>query len=210
MNWSDLKETIGGAAPLVGTLLGGPAGGVVGGLVAKALGVEASPGAVAQALQADPEAALKLRTLELTHEAEMERLLVQQAGNELAAETARIESVNATMRAEAASDKWWVSAWRPFWGFTSAVAFFVAVVFIFVLAWQAIWNRDAEVWNAIPELVSALSMLFAIPGAILGIASWHRGRERRIRAGERAGGTAAAFAGLAGGAAGKLFTKGGR
>jgi|GEM_PF-278710 len=206
MDWSSIKGAVGGAAPLLGTLLGGPAGGAVGAIIASALGVEQNPAAVGQAIALDPQSAIRLREIELGHEAELQRLIMAQAQAELAAETARIESVNATMRIEAASDKWWVSGWRPFWGFSSAVAFFAAVIFIFALAWQAIWNRDSEVWKAIPELVSALSMLFAIPGAILGIASWHRGREKRARAGDIGGG--GALAGLAGGPVGKIFTRG--
>ena len=38
MDWSKVGDVVADAAPLVGTLLGGPAGGAVGGLVAKAGG----------------------------------------------------------------------------------------------------------------------------------------------------------------------------
>jgi hypothetical protein len=31
----------------------------------------------------------------------------------------------------------------------------------------------------IPQLVGAFATLFAIPGAILGVTAWHRGKEKR-------------------------------
>jgi hypothetical protein len=63
MNWNSIKETVGKVAPLAGTLLGGPAGAAVGGLISSALGVENNPGAVAAALN-DPDAVVKLKELE--------------------------------------------------------------------------------------------------------------------------------------------------
>jgi hypothetical protein len=63
MNWNSIKETVGKVAPLAGTLLGGPAGAAVGGLISSALGVENSPDAVAAALN-DPDAVVKLKELE--------------------------------------------------------------------------------------------------------------------------------------------------
>jgi hypothetical protein len=63
MNWNSIKETVGKVAPLAGTLLGGPAGAAVGGLISSALGVENNPDAVAAALN-DPDAVVKLKELE--------------------------------------------------------------------------------------------------------------------------------------------------
>lgn len=64
MNWSDVTGFIGKAAPLLGGVLGGPAGATVGSMVASALGVEDSPEAVARAIKSDPDAMLKLKKLE--------------------------------------------------------------------------------------------------------------------------------------------------
>jgi hypothetical protein len=75
MEWKDVGRMAAGAAPVLAGILGGPVGAVVGAagaLAASCLGVEAEPGAVARALEADPEAALKLKELEL---AERSRLL---------------------------------------------------------------------------------------------------------------------------------------
>lgn len=66
--WDKVLELIGDAAPVVGTMLGGPAGAAVGGLVAKALGVENKPEAIEEALKSNPEALVKIKELELSRE----------------------------------------------------------------------------------------------------------------------------------------------
>lgn len=66
--WDKVLELIGDAAPVVGTMLGGPAGAAVGGLVAKALGVDNTPEAIEEALKSNPEALVKVRELEVSRE----------------------------------------------------------------------------------------------------------------------------------------------
>lgn len=95
MDWSDIAETVGEAAPMVGSALAGRAGGAMGGLVAKALGVEDSPDAVNQALKTDPKAAIKLREVE----ADLEK--------------ARLESRSNIITAEANGESWLQRNWRP-------------------------------------------------------------------------------------------------
>lgn len=63
MSWDSIKNAVGKIAPIAGTLLGGPAGAAVGGLISSALGVENTPEAVAAAL-GNPDAVIKLRELE--------------------------------------------------------------------------------------------------------------------------------------------------
>lgn len=95
-----------------------------------------------------------------------------------------LAQINQTMRAESASDKWWVSGWRPFWGFVSALAFAIVAALVCWLGYQAVRTGNQDALRMVPDLVTAMAMLFGIPGAILGVASWHRGKEKRIRAGE--------------------------
>lgn len=95
MDWSDVAETVARVAPAAGGALGGPAGAAVGGLLARALGVAARPEAVAEALQADPEAAIKLRRIE----ADLEASLIQ----------GRAQVVTA----EAQGESWLQRNWRP-------------------------------------------------------------------------------------------------
>lgn len=65
MDWSDVAEAVGKAAPLVGSALGGPAGASIGAMVASALDVDATPGAVAAAIKSDPQAAVKIKEMEV-------------------------------------------------------------------------------------------------------------------------------------------------
>lgn len=95
MDWKDLAGAVGKAAPILGTLLGGPAGGAVGGIIASALGTGASPDAVAAAVQ-DPAALVKLRELETTKAVRFE---------ELAAEQARLELTTAAADRASARDR---------------------------------------------------------------------------------------------------------
>lgn len=66
--WDNIKELIGTSAPAIGTLLGGPAGGAVGGLISKVLGVDNTPEAIELALMNNPDALLKIKELETSKE----------------------------------------------------------------------------------------------------------------------------------------------
>lgn len=73
MDWKDLASIVGKAAPILGTLLGGPAGGAVGGLIASALGTGNDPAEVSAAL-ANPDAVIKLREIESRRQVELQSL----------------------------------------------------------------------------------------------------------------------------------------
>ena len=78
MDWKDISGAVGKAAPLLGTLLGGPAGAAVGGLVASALGTGNDPGEVSAAL-GNPDALVKLRQIEADRAVKLQELLTDQA-----------------------------------------------------------------------------------------------------------------------------------
>ncbi len=67
-----------------------------------------------------------------------------------------LESVNATMRAEARSDKWWQSGWRPTVGFTFAAVILNNYV---IMAYMGEWAKPIEipggVWNAMLVVLGA-------------------------------------------------------
>lgn len=69
LNWKDVGQAIGKAAPLLGGVLGGPVGAAAGSLVASCLNVEATPQTIMDALNNDPDAALKLKQLEIDNRA---------------------------------------------------------------------------------------------------------------------------------------------
>lgn len=93
--WESIKDTVANIAPMAGTLLGGPAGGAVGGLIASALGVKNDPDEVARAIQSDPQAALKLRQVEMQ------------------LEQTRLEVRGQAVQAEAKGESWLQRNWRP-------------------------------------------------------------------------------------------------
>jgi hypothetical protein len=118
---------------------------------------------------------VKLKEIEVRHQ---ERLLDWQ-NRQLQAEMKLAEEVNETMRAEAKSEHWPQWSWRPYWGFISGTAFLVVCVLVCNLAYQAVLGGKPEAMAMIPQVISAMATLFAIPGAILGVASWHRGKKQR-------------------------------
>lgn len=67
MNWQDLGRTLAGIGlPTLGGALAGPMGAVAGKAIADRLGAaEASPEVIAQAIEADPDALVRLRELEV-------------------------------------------------------------------------------------------------------------------------------------------------
>ena len=95
MNWSDIGNIVGKAAPTVGGLLGGPAGAAVGALVASALNVSNDPDAVNAALVASPDAMIRITELQTNARVQLEQLAVQ-------IETVRIQAAGAQYSAEAA------------------------------------------------------------------------------------------------------------
>ena len=92
MEWSDVSRLVGTAAPILGTLLGGPAGAAVGGLIASALGTPADADSVHAAIAADPEAALKLATVESDNRVKLQAMQLEHAGRIIAADTEQIKS----------------------------------------------------------------------------------------------------------------------
>lgn len=92
MNWSDVGNMVGKAAPLVGTLLGGPAGAAVGSLVANVLGVNNDPDAVNSALAADPDAYAKVVELQLNAKVQLQQLAVTAELQQYQAEVADRDS----------------------------------------------------------------------------------------------------------------------
>lgn len=78
MDWKDLSSAVGKAAPMLGTLIGGPAGAAVGGLLASVLGTGNTPEEVAAAV-ANPDALVKLRQIEADRSTRFQELLADQA-----------------------------------------------------------------------------------------------------------------------------------
>lgn len=178
MDWKSVgKQAIGLGLPLLGTALAGSGGAAIGTLVASALGCDAEPQAVASAIDSDTaQAVIALRTVQENNRSELERLVIT-------SETQIVLAVNQTMQVEAKSDGI-KGIWRPLWGIISAIAFAILIIGIIALGWKAITSGNVTALNMIPLLVTACMGLFSIPGAILGVTAWHRGKMQRVQAGE--------------------------
>ena len=131
---------------------------------------------VAKKFEDNPEYLVQLKQIA----ADREVKLAQIAADE---NTGAIESVNKTMREEAGSQGW-SGKWRPYWGFQSANAFILCVIGLLILAGLGIYENKPEYLKVLPDLIFNLTLLFGIPGSILGVASWHRGVMQRQQAGE--------------------------
>lgn len=179
MNWVDIRNTVesvaGTVLPGIGGLIAGPAGAKVGGILASVLGVANTPDAVQQALQTDPQAAVKLAQIASDERIALALQATQERQAQITADTTVIESINKTMQGESNAEHFLTYAWRPIWGLVSAAAFFVVCVLCCILAYQAVLGGHPEAMSMTPQLVGSFTALFGIPGAILGIASWHRG-----------------------------------
>ena len=92
MEWKDIAGVVGKAAPILGTLIGGPAGGAVGGIIASVLGSSSSADAIQAAIASDPSAALKLAQFESDNKVRLQGMLLAHADNEIAARTAAIQA----------------------------------------------------------------------------------------------------------------------
>jgi hypothetical protein len=106
LSWDDVGKAIAGVAPILGTALGGPAGAVVGSLVASALGTSNDPVSVNTAIAADPSSAAKILALQAQHEENLRKM-------NLDYQTALVNAQAGTVQAEARSDSWLAANWRP-------------------------------------------------------------------------------------------------
>lgn len=177
MEWKDLTQSIGKFAPLIGTVIGGPAGAAVGALVSATLGTDNDPSAVQQALVSNPDVALKLAQLEADQRVQLQTLAVTAEQNRLSAETTQLGSVNTTIQTEAKAEHWPTYAWRPFIGFVvggmgAIMALTIAAVYIGVMAGKA----DAKMLEHLPPMLFAMAGVMTTLTPILGVASYFRGK----------------------------------
>lgn len=172
MEWKDLKSIVGKSAPILGTLLGGPAGGAVGALVSSVLGVDNEPDEVHKALSADPSLLLKLRKAEIRQQTQLQQMMVE-------SETKRLSEVNETIRAELASGDKFKSYWRPLFGYVMALTWGAIML---ATTYQILFKPDVAS-NTISAL-GQLSALWGIGLAVLGINVHKRSDDKALAYGK--------------------------
>jgi len=84
MNWEKVGKAVADAAPILGGLLGGPAGSAAGVLIASTLGTSPTPEAVLERIQSDPSVLLQIKQLESDERQHIRELQIQTLQVELA------------------------------------------------------------------------------------------------------------------------------
>ena len=159
MSWSKVGDFLKGSLPVLGTALGGPAGGAIGKLVSSMLGTDESPEAVLQTLQQDPDAILKFKLAELETNKEVLTASYQ-------AQQKMLETVNQTMRNESNSDDPFVRRWRPFYGYAVAFAWAIQMIGFTVMFVYVGINKPEQ----LPALVQQFALLSGSLVTLWGIA----------------------------------------
>lgn len=178
MNWTDVGKKIAGLGlPLLANALL-PGSGAVVATVAEALGVtDPTPDNIAKAIDADPDAAVKLAEIQSNQRIELARIAMQGQVAERQADSDDVAQVNKTMRAEAASSGWYKGGWRPYFGYivsTCIGATFIALV-------HAMWVKPEDIVN----ILNSAADLIVVSVAVLGVNIHKRSQDRQTAFGDR-------------------------
>ena len=151
MEWADVGRAVAKAAPVLGSVLGGPVGaiaGAAGSLIASALGCEPDPEAVQRTIAQSPNLLLKLKDIEVQQQAQLLQWQRDQVQAELTDRmSARDREVELAKAGHGAS-----------WA-TSIVACIVTVGF-FVMLWVVLRGGKAELGDAGLMLLGTLASAF--------------------------------------------------
>jgi hypothetical protein len=154
MNWESVGKAVSVAAPILGTVLGGPVGliaGAAGSLLASALGCEPDPDAVLKAV-ADPASLVKIREIEAGERARLLEWQAVQLNADLEnVKSARAREVQMTQAGSAA-------AWA-----TTGVAILVTIGF-FAMLWIVLSGKQDNINEAAILLLGTLAAGF---GAVI-------------------------------------------
>ena len=179
MNWSDLGKKIAGLGlPLLANAVL-PGSGAAVAAIEEALGLHtgSSPDAISKAIDADPEAAIKLAQIQADKEVELARLVAQQNIAALDSEDKQQAQINESMRAEIASPHGVRAGWRPLYGYIMAVstgAIFLALV-------HAMWVQPDKA----VDLMKAAADLIVVSLTVLGVNIHKRSQDKQAAMGGR-------------------------
>lgn len=138
------------------------------------------PADALEAIRRDPQLQIQLQQA-------MTPLIIAQ----LEADARGLEIVNATMRAEFASQDDYVRRWRPYWGYMTARAWMLQIVMLAVVVVGAVVatiKGQATAVNALLDgaaaLVGALTVQWGIALAVLGVSVAKRSQDKQVVAGQ--------------------------
>jgi hypothetical protein len=158
-----MNDTIKTLLPWLTTALTGPFGGIAASFVADKLNLSDKSVDTIKAVlnNMSPEDALKLKQAENEFQLKMAELGFKDKEALAELETRNIEAVNKTMQSEASAEHWPTYSWRPYNGFLFGTTIF-CTYFLLPLCKVPVPSIPESVWLAW--------------GAILGVASWYRGK----------------------------------
>jgi hypothetical protein len=142
-NW---KKTVAAIAPVIGTAIGGPFGGMAAKVVTDALGLpEGSPDAdIEKAIQANPEAMVKLKEAEFAFKAKLKELEIEES--ELV-----YKDIDSARSREAKTG----DSWTP-----RILSAFVCIGFLGVLSYLLAYGKPEMGGDALLILLGALGASF--------------------------------------------------
>lgn len=170
MDWKDIAaKVIGLGAPMLGTALGGPLGGMAGKIVADAFGAAATPEAVHAAIT-DKTADLKLAA-QAAQKAESEWMsALANIGK------TEVSEIGATMRAESVSEDMLQRWWRPLYALELSLVECPAFAMTML---HALWTGHDTGINGFASLAGLLMTYFGARFGVLGVYVSGRTREKQ-------------------------------
>lgn len=174
MDLSNLAKTVAYFAPLLGSILPIPGGAVVGQLIAHEFGGDASnPDALAATVVADPDAKVKLAQIESNTKVQLQQILMQNAQNQLVAQTAQIQS-DAADRSDARKIN--SNSYMP-----AIVTFIIIVGFFACFSIMLLYGATADTAQVLYMMIGTISTAFG--GAVtywLGSSASSRSKDAAI------------------------------
>lgn len=193
MDWGSLGQKIAGlGAEVLGEAI--PGGGMAVDIVSQVLGVEKNPDKIAQAIDADPEAAVKLKRIEADRETELKRIAANRQTDHEKELTKRQGNVSDTIQVGYKEGVLWRRAVG--WAFVFCSCMVVIRVTVLPVILSAMGEPD--ILQDAPLNVQLIKWVFSCFLAVLGVSSWHEGLMGRVMAGESEGGIAKAVKALRG------------
>jgi len=160
MDWKDIKEIVGKSAPMLGALLAPVTGGAsvgIGAMIASALGVENTPDAVHKALTIDPEAAIKLKQLEVQEATMLKEHLHKMATVDLEYERSRVEErKSAHSREIGLAQAGKANNIQPLLAFTGVATFFALTWYVVSVGMIDMTQETAFI---VGSLIGSVSMI---------------------------------------------------
>jgi len=166
MEWGDLaKQVISLGAPMLGTALGGPLGGIAGDILARTIGA-------ASATPTDVQAALP--AADPNRMAEAEARWAEMIRAEVETQRAAISETQATIRAELASEDALQRWWRPAY----ALELTVECATLWAVLMHEFWTGDIQTVNALVNATALLVTYWGFRFGVLGVYISGRTREK--------------------------------